>query len=434
MKTWRNLPPALLAMFVIELLSLVVFTTYELTHSFDASAVRFDLTARGFWLAADVLGVFGALALARRLAGSAATGFRIVAAGFALSLAGQIVWDAVWMLHSSGSSSSFETLHELSEWSWFVLKLIPLAGIAVATASTHRRIAVAAVVAIVVCDPAPFLSHHMWGWVVSGWKSQMLLFEVLRLASLAVLAVGSLALAPEPYPAPPTDAVPGFHAIASGLWLRVIAACTFAGLMLLLLLGKAGDGAMGVFKLATISVAVVNAISFLIVARGALTTLVRDMPGPWMLVAGIANLWCLGVTLGQLPSTYEMLYGDSLRYGGADAMERAQALSIIAPLVAVGAVAAIAIAIAGFAATRGLEQLRAEAQGKGLGFVCLMVAAIGIQQWLLPQQTSEGSMMFFMLTAAGCSLGATVMMARLCTRAADSLHAETALPTATLRS
>ena len=429
MKSWRNLPPALLAMFAIEVLSLVVFTTYELTHDLGARAYRFDLVARGFWLATDALGMFGALALARRLGGAAAIGFRMVAAGFALSLAGTVAWDVVWTLHHDGG---FETLEKLNEWTWFALKLVPLAGIAIATFATHRRLAVIAVAAIVVCDPVPGLSQHMWGWVATGWKSQMLLFQVLRIGSLAVLAAGALALAPEPYPAPPVDAVPGFHAISSGLWLRVIAACTFAGLMLLLLLGKAGEGAMGVFKLATISVAVVNAISFFIVARGALATLVRDMPTRWMLLGGIANLWCLGVTLGQLPSMYRMLYGDS--YGGGDTMERAQALSVIAPLVAVAAIALIAIGVAGFAATRGLEQLRAEAQSKGLGFVMLMVAAIGIQQWLMPQQTSEGTVMFMLLAAAGCSLAATVMMARLCTRAADSLHAEVPLPTATLRS
>jgi hypothetical protein len=204
--------------------------------------------------------------------------------------------------------------------------------------------------------------------------------------------------------------------------------------MLMLMLGKSGEGAEGIFKLATISVAVVNAISFFIVARGALTILVRDVPALWATLGAAANLWCLGVTIAQLPTTYRLLYGDREEFGfGGSLADKAQQLAIIAPLVAIAAIAIIATAIAGFAANRGLDQLRAEAQGKGLGFVMLMLAAIGIQQWLLPEQTSEGSVMFFLAAAAACSLGATILMARLCTRAADSLHAETPLPTATLR-
>lgn len=428
MKSWRNLPPALLAMFAIEALSLIITTALELKHYDGPSAERFELIERGMWLTADVLGAFGTLALARRVTGAAAKGFRIVAAGFVLSLAAQFAWDVIWTVHSTGN---FETMSKANQWTWFVVKLVPFVGIAVATMASHRRIAVAAVVIAILADPPAILAPHLWGWLVRGVTSQVLLLEAMRVASLALLAVAAIAIAPEPYPAPSTDAVPGLHAIASGLWLRVIAAVSFAGLLLMLMLGKAGEGAESIFKLATISVVIVNAISFFVVARGALRTLVRDMPTTWMLLGGVANLWCLGVALAQLPPTYEMLYG---RFDGSSIRDRAQGLAVIAPLVAIAAVAMIAIAISGFAAKRGLDELRTEAQSKGLGFVTLMVAAIGIQQWLLPEQTSEGSVMFFLVAAAVCSLFATAMMARLCTRAADSLPAETPLPTATLRS
>ena len=53
---------------------------------------------------------------------------------------------------------------------------------------------------------------------------------------------------------------------------------------------------------------------------------------------------------------------------------------------------------------------------------------------LLPKAESENSLVVMMLAAAACSLWATVLMARLCTLAADSLSAEPGLPTATLRS
>ena len=431
-KNWRNLPPALLAMFVLQVVSAIAFTIYQTTHSItDVSSVRWDLTDRGFWVAADVLGIIGMLALARRLTGTAATGLRIVALGFALSLASMIGWE---LFDAFQPHWSFETVSKVSHWSWWVVKLLPLVGGAIAAAPTHRRLAVVAVIAALLTDPVPPLSPHLYGWLVHGFMSQLLLLEVLRLASLAVTAAVALALAPEPYPGPHSDATPGFRAIAAGLWLRVIAACTFAGLMLLLLLGKAGEGTEAVFKLATISVMIVNALSCLIVARGALSTLVRDMPTTAMTLGGAASLWCLGVSLAQLPWTYNAFYGDHGYGYGADLMSRINALSIVAPLVGVAGVALIAAGIAGFSARRGLDQLRAEAQGKGLGFVMFMIASIGIQQWLLPQQTSEGTMMFFLLAAAGCSLGATVLMARLCTRTADSLQTDATLPTATLRS
>ena len=168
------------------------------------------------------------------------------------------------------------------------------------------------------------------------------------------------------------------------------------------------------------------------IARGALGAMVAEIPAVPLVLAKAASLWCLGVTLAQLPYTYRMLYAaEEYGYGSA-ARDYVQALSVIAPIVAIAAIAAVARAIAGFAARRGLEQLRFEAQSKGVGFVTLMLASIGLQQWLLPQMTSEGSLMFMMLGAAVCSLWATVLMARLCALTADSLQAEPGLPTATV--
>jgi hypothetical protein len=433
MKSWRNLPPALLASLVVELVASIAFTYVQLTRSLDSPSIRWDLAERGFWLAADVLAIFGALALARRLTGLAATGFRLVAAGFTLSIVQMVGWE---MFDAFQPHWNVETVGKVSQWAWFAIALLEVGGAALAAAPTRRGLAVAGVAVAILANPPPPLASHMYAWLVHGWKASVLLQQAMHLASLGVIAAVALALAPEPYPAPPADAVPGFRAIASGLWLRVIAACTFAGLMLSLVLGKSGAGAIDVLKLATISVAVVNVTAFVIIARGALATLVRDMPRFWMTLGATANLWCLGVTVAQLATTYRLLYGghDDFGYGSTSLEDRAQALAAVAPLVGVAAIAAIATAIAGFAANRGLDQLRVEAQGKGLGFVTLMVAAVGIQGWLLPDQTSDGNVVFFLLAAAGCSLGATVLMARLCTRAADSLHAEMPLPTATLRS
>jgi len=237
----------------------------------------------------------------------------------------------------------------------------------------------------------------------------------------------------EPARAPET-ATAGLRTIASALWLRVIAACGVAGLTLLLMLGKPGEGAVGVLKLAMISGAVINAISVAMMTRGALAASrsgIADLPRTPLVLAAAAAVWCLGVALSQLPHMYRMLYGDHDEYGsGHDSQDYVQALALTVPLVATGAVAAVAAAIGGFASRRGLEQLRSEAQGKGAGFVALMLGSIAVQAWLLPKADSLGSFAFLTLCAAACGLFATVLMARLCTLAADSLHATPGLPSA----
>jgi hypothetical protein len=97
-----------------------------------------------------------------------------------------------------------------------------------------------------------------------------------------------------------------------------------------------------------------------------------------------------------------------------------------------GAIAIVATAISGFAARRGLDQLRAEAQAKGTAFFVLVLLSIAVQSWLLPDAGSLGSFGMFTLAAAVAALVGTIQMARLCTLAADSLHTEPPLPKATV--
>ena len=57
-------------------------------------------------------------------------------------------------------------------------------------------------------------------------------------------------------------------------------------------------------------------------------------------------------------------------------------------------------------------------------------APLGITQWLLPSATSEGSALFMLLAMLTCAVIGTVMMAKLCTIAADAVDREPTLPTA----
>lgn len=430
MKNWRNLPPALLAMFVIEAVSIVGFLAWDLGSAPDHDSVRLSLTETGLAFATYALGLTGFLELARRSTGRVALGFKVSAIGFGLALANQIWWHLFQLVQPHWS---FETVGKVQEWTYFTIRFVPLLGVVIAASVARRRAAIAGAVVLFASDPVPWLAARMYGWLASGWKSHLALNESLYAASFVALVVLTVQLATPGVLPPASEGSSGFRTVASGLWLRVIAACTVAGLTLLLVLGKAGEGSAGVLKLAMISSAVVNAISLAMIARGVLSAVVADVPAVPLAVSAAATLWGLGVSLAQLPAAYRMLYGDGGYGSGSVYRDYADALSIVAPIVAIVAIGIIATAIAGFAARRGLEQLRFDAQGKGLGFVTLMVAALGLQQWLLPKATSEGSLGFFLLAAAACSLWATVLMARLCALAADSLQAEPGLPTATLQ-
>ena len=65
---------------------------------------------------------------------------------------------------------------------------------------------------------------------------------------------------------------------------------------------------------------------------------------------------------------------------------------IVPPLVAIAAIAVIAAAIAGSRPAAVFEQLRFEAQSKGVGFVVLMLASIGLQHGCCRDQPHEGSL------------------------------------------
>ena len=431
MKSWRNLPPALKAFFVVETLSVVVYVIYQMSQTWPIEVPRIALIDDGLYFATCILGIIGFVELARRSAGRVAVGFKITAVGFGVAVAVTMWWHVFVVIQPHWS---IETMQRIEDWMRFVPRLLPLLGVVVAATFSQRGAAVVGMIALLVTDPAPTLGRPMYGWMASTVRGQMLLIEARHLIELGALFFIVSRIATAGVALPARDGTSGLRTIASGLWLRVVAACSVAGLTLLLVVGKANDGAVGIYKLATISSAIVGAISLAMIARGAYGAMVAEIPAAPLVVAKAAALWCLGVTLAQLPYTYRMLYGGADNYAyESGPREYVEALSVVAPIVAIAAIAAVARAISDFAARRGLEQLRFEAQNKGIAFVVLMLASLGLQQWLLPRATSDGELTGMMLGAAVCSLWGTVLIARLCALAADSLQAEPGLPTATLQ-
>jgi hypothetical protein len=432
----RKVPPTLLVALALYAACLFVHALVEILGAPEHS-ISFHLASEGLFLAAHVLGTAGFLELAGRTRGRTAAGLRIAAVGFLVALAIVVFWYLVNFFQPQWS----RTLEVASTWSWFALILLQVLGVAIATVDRHPRAAVIGLVVMLITDPLPPIAKMMYGWIGDSWKAVTVLENGLRLVVVIVLFVLVRLVADGEPARAPNAASTGLRTIASALWLRVIAAVGVAGLTLLAMPTSPGEGAVGILKLATLSSAVINAISVALMARGALAASRAgnaDLPRtPYVLAAGGA-VWCAGVGVYQLPYVYRMLYGAHNNgyflgmFNTADPTTTgyATALALLVSLVATGAMGVIATGISAFAGRRGLEGLRTEAVNKGIGFVALSLTSIAAQQWLLPRANTLGMAAFTTIAAAGCALAGTVMMARLCTFAADSLTDEPGLPMA----
>jgi hypothetical protein len=187
------------------------------------------------------------------------------------------------------------------------------------------------------------------------------------------------------------------------------------------------------------SAQVINIIALALVGLGALRASEATVPelGRWRpLLAGTASVWAAGAMFGQAAWLYKMLYKrEDIGFNGREAIENAQVLSTAMPIIITCGIALLAIAIGGFAARIGNEDLRGHAQSKGAGFVTLSLVAVAIQNWMIPKAMMNGSLGGFAmlsLLAAGAGLVAIVMMARLLNLAAEQLEREPGLPPATV--
>jgi hypothetical protein len=80
----------------------------------------------------------------------------------------------------------------------------------------------------------------------------------------------------------------------------------------------------------------------------------------------------------------------------------------------------------------GNDEMRGDARGKGIGFVVLMIVSIAIQSWLLPKSRIGSNFAVLSILAGGAGIYATVLIARLLARSADTLEDRPGLPPASL--
>jgi hypothetical protein len=141
--------------------------------------------------------------------------------------------------------------------------------------------------------------------------------------------------------------------------------------------------------------------------------------GP-LYASGVAALLCAGLTIGQTSA----LYGDS--FG-----DRTAWWSIASPLIAIASLGYLTRAIHGLATRRGFHDLRMRSSGTG-GFACvLLLVSFVITAVLSSGVRSEDMMVFLMVAALFGGLFGTMMLATLCTAAADAVRdSSPTLPTA----
>ncbi|HEY5924878.1 MAG TPA: hypothetical protein VIV11_24525 [Kofleriaceae bacterium] len=429
----RTLPPALVIAFAVWFVMTVVRLIFLLSAKEPWAAVRFNLVSEGTGFATEALAVAGAYELLRRVSGLEALGVRLALVGLIGALSVNVTWGFVQFMEKAWEH---EWIYQSYNYAYFGVWLLVPIGIATALWREKRELGIFIVLVMLLTWPPPFLATHMYSWLPSG-KSGFVIETSLRALRYVMLFAGFAMIARGAAISDQVRAAAGLRTAAKALWLRIIAAVGLVLFTLLLIGSKAGQGAVSTFKLVTLAAFIINIIALVQFGLGALRSArgnVADL-GRWpFVIGGGASLWGAGVMLGQLPWLYKMLYkSDSGMFSRSETTDWAQALSLAMPLVITAGVAAIAVAISGFAARRAREDLRASAQAKGAGYVALSLVALAIMQWMIPEAmkgASMGTYAMLSLLAAGASLVAIVMMARLLNEAAAALESEPGLPPA----
>jgi hypothetical protein len=426
----RAVPPALLVAYTGWLAMVSARLVYMLSNADYYKSARYQLVFEGLGFALQVLTIVGFYDFSRQLVGRARLAAQIALAAaatmFAIDLASGLVqltdkpWDHAWV-------------YKATRYSYALGNYAIAGGLALALWGEKRVLAVIAVVAAVLVTPVPVVDDAMFGWLERRETAAKLVYTVMGLVREGVALACIIAIARGMTASTRAAAASGLRLASRGLWLRVIGPIGVLVLTMMLVVAKGGQSSLFVLKCATITASILTLIGLVQFGVGALRAgraRIAEL-GCWpLVVAGAASLWAAGVAVAQLPWIYKMLSGSD-PYLGEMMDERAQALTLAAPVVVIAGVAIVAIAISGFAAHRRNEELRASAQARGAGFVAFSLAGMAIIQWMVPKAQSIGNYAMLAILAGVASLVATGLMAKLLSRAADELETEPALPTAT---
>jgi hypothetical protein len=384
------------------------------------------LTSEGIAFAAEILVLLYALEMVSR-GGPNARFFKIAAAAMAVVVAVGLVMVAMMFTNPFAHLWIFDAYEyvAIAAWMVFAAALVP-AGV-----PEYRSVAYIAVLVAFIGWLPPVLRAPIDDALDRGSNTYFAVYfasRALRFAALGWLAINA---ARGETPARPELASAGLRSAARGLWTRVIAAVVVVLFTIMFMLGRGNE--VGFLRFLTIGQAVVSIIALVVLGLGALRAAragIRDLDGWTLTLSGAAALWGAGVSLQQFPYLYNALYKPDM--SDQYSTQYLQSLSLALPLVVTLGVGLLATALAGFAARRGNDALRIDAQGKGIGYIALTVIAIALQSWMVPKSHSLGELALLTLLAAVGALVATVMMAKLLAHGAHAIEAEPGLPPANL--
>lgn len=426
----RGLTPILTTAFALWIAMTVARLVFFLVSKEPWSATRFNLVNEGTGFAAEVLAMVGSFELARRHTGNVARGITVAAWGFA----GVIAFDVAYGLFNLMERPwEHTTLMKVSDYGFYVAWLTTIVGLAIAHGRERRGLAIALVAVSLVTWPPAFIAKDLYSWMPDGTAGYAIEVSLRLVRMLFMLGAFSLLGKAAGAAADPALAASGLRTSAKSMWLRLVAAIAVP-LLTLIVVGSRGRAGLDLLKLATVAALVINVIAFVQFAIGALRTSRASLPdlGRWpFVIAGAASLWAAGVMLSQLSWLYKLLYRHD-GYSGQSVADYAQALSIALPVVVIGSIALVAVAISGFAARRGNQELRGHAQSHGAGFVMLSLVAMGITSWMTARTGQLGGVPLLVLLALAAGLAAIVMVAKLLGIAADELEKQPGLPTASI--
>jgi hypothetical protein len=431
---WKSVSLVLRVAVVLQLVLAVGYIVMFLVEPNDmTNRLRIELGIGSLEYAVQVMFAIGCFDLARRLTGRARLGAQIACYAYVCALAIDVAYSVVTTQVQLYEHQTFLTVYE---YVWVAMRFVPLAGLVLA-AWDRIAIAIGGLVAAVLVSRPPVVMKHVVSWLDLGDKGRRDLSIALFVLEAVALFALVLAASPDTSEiAEPHLAERGLRRAASALWLRVIAVGAVPALMLLAIMGHSEDTAK-MIAYATIMAAIVNAWSFTQFAIGVLGVArarLADMSSIPLYASAIGAFANAGLVLRQTPELYRMLFSPDRGFGGEFTRDYMAVFAITAPLVAIGSLVVLAAAIAGFAGRRSgpFNDLHTEASGKGMGAGALLLVPFAIMQWMLPSAESAGSAVFMLLAIIGCSIAAIVMMARLCTLAADQITREPSLPTATV--
>jgi hypothetical protein len=429
----RAVPPALLVGLALPIVwglaRIALFQSSDVARSYQ----KIVLVGEGVGFATAFLVLAGTLELARRMTGRARMGLNVAVAGVALSFASDVLTGLVQFTSTPWDHRlAWKVYDYAGACSWLVFAV----GLLIALPAARRALGFVALAVTFITWPIEPLREPLFGWMHLGQKSSMYFESAMRLVrygmfiAVAISVSRGTSTTTDPY-----AAGNGLRLAAKALWLRVIAAVCVV-LFTLMTIASRGSGGLELFRFVMMAQGLVGVIALAMFGGGALRAARASVPGLsgyTLVVGGAGSLWAAGVSLAQLPYLYKMLYKNSEdSYSRSDSMEWAQALATAMPIVVIVGVALLATALSGYAARRGKEDLRTSAQGHGIGFVALMLVAVGIQTWMLPKSSSIGNYAMLALLAAGAGLWGTVLMAKLLARGADVVEEEPGLPPANI--